>query len=81
MAKSAAYKSVRDRSSESVEPLLLNRDQVAMRLGVSVRGVDAWIRQGLIRTVPLGRLKKVPLSEVERICREGIQAEPEAVVA
>lgn len=56
------------------EKLLHTREEVAKILGVSVRGVDSWIRDGLLATVPLGRLVRIHRDELERVAREGIRA-------
>lgn len=52
---------------------LLSQAEAARRLGISrCSTLPALIASGLIQTVPWQRRLKIPLSEVERLCREGI---------
>jgi excisionase family DNA binding protein len=48
--------------------------------GTGQRTVRRWIADGRVRTVKLGRLVKIPVSEIGRIGRDGIAA-PESSVA
>lgn len=47
-------------------------DEVAGLLRVDLRTVRRYIERGLIRTVPVGRLVRIPAEEVDRIMRDGV---------
>jgi excisionase family DNA binding protein len=58
----------------SEDPVLLLRVQEAARLlGVSRAFVYKLLAQGQIRTVKLGRVRRIPRTEVERLAREGAE--------
>jgi len=50
---------------------LLNVSQVAERLGVTGACIRRWILERKITTVKLGRLIRIPYSEVERLISSG----------
>jgi excisionase family DNA binding protein len=53
---------------------LLSKAEAARRLGISrTDTLGALISSGAIATVSIGRRTKIPASEVDRICREGIR--------
>lgn len=52
--------------------VLNSRDQAANFLGVSVRQIDTWIKQGAIQPTRLGRLVKIHHDELQRVASEGI---------
>ncbi len=58
---------------ERFESRLLTPQQFADRLSISRWTVYAWIAEGRVKSVKLGRLVRIPESEVERIVQEGIQ--------
>lgn len=65
----------------SPPPQLLSIRQAAKYLGVSAgRTIAPLVSSGAIRTVVLipGRTPKIPLEEVQRIAREGVQAPTKA---
>ncbi len=46
-------------------------------LGIDRQRVSLWVRDGLLREVQLGTAKRIPMSEVERLERDGLPP-PEA---
>ena len=60
-----------ERSQEKRIPLLLSLREAARLLDLSYWCLVDWARQKppKIRTVLLGRLRKVPMSEIERLAR------------
>ena len=56
---------------ERFESRLLTPQQFADRLSISRWTVYAWIAEGRIKSVKLGRLVRIPDSEVSRIIQEG----------
>ena len=52
---------------------LLTPQQFADRLAISRWTVYAWISEGRIKSVKIGRLVRIPESEVDRIVQEGVQ--------
>ena len=59
-------------TTESREQLL-SPQEFANRLSISRWTVYAWIQEGKIRSVKIGRLVRIPESEVDRIVQEGLQ--------
>ncbi len=55
------------------EVVLLSVPQVAERLGVTAACIRRWILERKIATVKLGRLIRVPASEVERLVSSGLR--------
>lgn len=55
------------------EVVLLSVPQVAERLGVTKACIRRWILERKIATVKLGRLIRVPASEVERLVNSGLR--------
>jgi excisionase family DNA binding protein len=51
---------------------LLRMEAAASALGISHWTLRVWANQGHLRTVRLGRLRMVPVAEVDRIARQGI---------
>ena len=58
---------------QKVQSILLSPQQFADRLSISRWTTYAWIAEGRIKSVKLGRLVRIPESEVERIVQEGLQ--------
>ncbi len=56
-----------------LEDRFLTPRQFADRLSISRWTVYAWISEGKIKSVKIGRLVRIPESEVERIVQEGLQ--------
>jgi len=52
-------------------PKLLSTRKVGEQLDVSPRTVSRWIREGRIKAVKLGRVWRVPVSEVQRVGDRG----------
>ena len=50
----------------------LSREELADILGMSPRTIERYDQEGRIRTILVGNKKRVPMSEVLRICEEGI---------
>ncbi|MCH7804771.1 MAG: excisionase family DNA-binding protein [Acidobacteria bacterium] len=50
---------------------LISPQQLADRLSISRWTVYAWLQEGRIKSVKLGRLVRIPESEVERMVHEG----------
>jgi len=59
-------------NTESTERLL-SPQKFADRLSISRWTVYAWLQEGRIKSVKLGRLVRIPESEVERLVQEGAQ--------
>ncbi len=59
-------------NTDSMERLL-SPQQFADLLSISRWTVYAWLQEGKIRSVKIGRLVRIPESEVSRIVQEGIQ--------
>lgn len=59
-----------------MSPLALSRRQAARLLRVD-RGatLDELVRRGLLREIPWGKGRRIPLEDVERLAREGFAAE------
>lgn len=55
------------------EVVLLSVPQVAERLGVTKACIRRWILERKVATVKLGRLIRVPASEVERLVNSGLR--------
>ena len=53
--------------------VMLSPKEFAYRLSISRWTVYAWIAEGRIKSVKLGRLVRIPDSEVSRIVQEGVQ--------
>ena len=53
--------------------VMLSPKEFADRLSISRWTVYAWIQEGRIKSVKLGRLVRIPASEVDRIVQEGSQ--------
>jgi excisionase family DNA binding protein len=53
-------------------PQLLSVDEFARALGVSRRSVFTWIGRGQIQSVRLGRVRRIRLDELERVCDRGV---------
>ncbi len=54
---------------------LYRLEAAASALGISHWTVRSWVRQGLVKTIRLGKLKMVPKGEIDRIAKEGIAKE------
>ncbi len=61
------------KSSEVSREKLISPQAFADRLSISRWTVYAWIQTGQIKSVKLGRLVRIPESEVDRIVQEGSQ--------
>jgi len=53
--------------------VMLSPKEFAYRLSISRWTAYAWIQEGRIRSTKIGRLVRIPESEVERIVQEGAQ--------
>ena len=53
------------------KPRLFRPDEVARILDISRWTVYGWINQGRIRSVKIGRLVRIPESELDRLTDEG----------
>jgi excisionase family DNA binding protein len=60
------------------EKQLLSLDEAAARLGVSWQTCRRWASIGRIASVRMGRLRKIPSEEIERLIREGTHPAHEA---
>jgi excisionase family DNA binding protein len=58
---------------DSKETTLLSVPQFASTLGVTPACIRRWILERKITTVKLGRLIRVPASEVERLVNSGLR--------
>jgi len=61
------------KDTEISQERLLSPQQFADRLSISRWTVYAWLQEGRIKSVKIGRLVRIPESEVERIIQEGVQ--------
>lgn len=52
---------------------LLSVPQVAERLSVTPACIRRWILERRVATIKLGRLIRIPTSEVERLLRDGLR--------
>jgi len=55
------------------ENRFLTPKEFAERLSISRWTVYAWLQEGRIKSTKIGRLVRIPESEVERIVQEGVQ--------
>lgn len=53
--------------------LMLSPKEFAYRLSISRWTVYAWIQEGRIKSVKLGRLVRIPEAELDRLIEEGVQ--------
>jgi excisionase family DNA binding protein len=60
------------RSLSDPEPVLLTVGQFVQRTGISRRTAFARIHDGTIRSVKVGRSRRIPASEVLRLARGGV---------
>ncbi len=51
----------------------LSPQEFAHRLSISRWTVYAWLQEGRIKSTKIGRLVRIPESEVERLVQEGAQ--------
>ena len=51
--------------------VMLSPKEFAYRLSISRWTVYAWIQTGQIKSVKIGRLRRIPENEVDRIVKEG----------
>lgn len=58
---------------EPVNSQFVSPQQFADRLSISRWTVYAWLQEGRIRSVKLGRLVRIPESEIARMVHEGTQ--------
>ena len=58
---------------QPVNSQFVSPQQFADRLSISRWTVYAWIAEGRIRSVKIGRLVRIPASEVDRLVQEGSQ--------
>ena len=56
---------------QETQCLMLSPKEFANRLSISRWTVYAWIQDGRIKSVKIGRLVRIPASEVERLVQEG----------
>jgi len=61
------------KDTEILREQLLSPKEFAHRLSISRWTIYAWVAEGRIKSVKLGRLVRIPESEVERIVQEGAQ--------
>jgi excisionase family DNA binding protein len=57
-----------------MERQVLRLEAAAEALSVSHWTIRAWIKQGLIRTVRLGKLRMIPQAGINRIAEDGTSA-------
>ena len=55
-----------------VKPLAVSLEEASRLLPVSVHTWRKYLRKGLVRGIHVGRRVLIPLSELERVAREGI---------
>ena len=60
-----------------MEPLAVDVKEAGRLLGISHYTVRNYIRQGKINPVRFGRRVSIPMSEIERLSREGVPAHQE----
>jgi excisionase family DNA binding protein len=58
---------------EKLETTLLSVPEFASALGVTSACIRRWILERKITTIKLGRLVRVPVSEVERLVNSGLR--------
>jgi len=56
-----------------MENQLCRLDAAAAVLGVSHWTLRLWAKQGRVRTVRLGKLRMMPVTELDRLAREGME--------
>ena len=61
-----------DRPSQGVQKRLLSLRAAAQWLGIDRGRLGRYVAAGIVRSVFLGRSPRVPVSELERIEREGL---------
>ena len=63
----------------SLQPLAVSVPDAAAMLGLSPHTIRWYIRHGKIRPVRFGRRLSIPMSEIERLAREGVPPKQEAI--
>ena len=58
-----------------MEPLAVDLEQASKIIPLSIHTLRAYERKGLIKATRVGRRVLIPISELQRIVREGIQTE------
>ena len=61
------------KSSEVSREKLISPQEFADHLSISRWTVYAWLQEGRLKKIKLGRLVRIPASEVDRIVQEGTQ--------
>ena len=54
-------------SAASVKPMTMTVTEVAGALGISTRSVQRLVRSGEVRSAKIGRSRRIPLAELERL--------------
>jgi len=62
---------VKNDDMEEVKTQYYSTKQVAKILSVSVRTVEAWIKYDKIRSVKIGKLRRIPVDAVEEKIERG----------
>ena len=63
-----------DRVMNSDQEQLLTIVEAAQRLNVKKRTLEAWIREGKVQGIRLGRLHRIKRSVVDRLVHEGMRS-------
>jgi len=61
------------KSTEVLREQLISPQEFADRLSISRWTAYGWLQEGRLKKIKLGRLVRIPASEVERIVQEGLQ--------
>ncbi len=63
--------------TKPVAPLAVTIPEAARLLGLSPHTIRFYVRKGKITPVRFGRRVSIPMTEIERLAREGVPANPE----
>lgn len=61
----------------SLPPLAVSIPEAAHLLNLSPHTIGSYVRRGIIRPVRFGRRVTIPMTEIERLAREGVPSHQE----
>ena len=67
--------------SNALQPLAVTVTRAAQLLSLGRSTFYAYVKAGHVRTIPAGNDQRVPMSEIERLAREGLPPLPKKQAA